>query len=407
MRGLKYISMDGGYGEAAHRAIAALDAAGVPVTWTPMVQGPAWGRHLEPATRRDFGPEGLRHLCNRPLDYDVVLVHAIPDYFPGWARAEPGKRLIGQTVWETDQLPVEWRPWLRAVGQLVVPCEWNADVLARELGGARPTVIPHACMDDAGPEPFAAETDEFCFYTIGMWTRRKGITSTIEAFLRAFRREDRVRLIVKTTPRAWVRRRWWANAPGRWGRLLRKLAHGGWPSSRRELAELTRRFPAAPPVELITENLSAQKLRQLHRRGHAYVSLCCSEGWGLGAFDAACCDRPVIMTGYGGQRDYLDPARAWLVDYDLVACDEDQPELGWSYRPPQRWARPRLEHAVEMMRAVRREPAAAHERAAELGADLRDRFAPGRIARALLACAAAAPVGISGSEVAMRGAELR
>ena len=60
MKGVKYVSMDGGYGVAAERAIAALVASGVPVTWTPMVPDRAWGPGKSPSPRRDLGPPALR-----------------------------------------------------------------------------------------------------------------------------------------------------------------------------------------------------------------------------------------------------------------------------------------------------------------------------------------------------------
>jgi glycosyltransferase involved in cell wall biosynthesis len=293
-------------------------------------------------------------------------------------------------VWEADRLPPQWGPWLRAVERVIVPCRWNAEVVARDVPGVPLHVVPHACDASAAPEPGPPPGGEFCFYTIGVWSRRKGLTETIEAFLRAFRREERVRLIVKTGPRVWLR----PERAGPLARVWRKLARGGWPSSRRELARLCRRFPDAPPVELVTAALPPAQLRALHARGHAYVALPRAEGWGLGAFDAACRDRPVIMTGYGGQCDFLDREHASLVHYDLVECDGLEPELGWFYQPPQRWARPRLEHAVACLREMRRDPAGAAARAAELGAELRQRYAPARIAAALCTALAAEQRGV-------------
>ena len=41
-------------------------------------------------------------------------------------------------------------------------------------------------------------------------------------------------------------------------------------------------------------------------------------GGGWGAFEAARLGKPVIMTGYGGQLDYLDAELSHLVDYTLV-----------------------------------------------------------------------------------------
>ena len=46
-----------------------------------------------------------------------------------------------------------------------------------------------------------------------------------------------------------------------------------------------------------------------------------AEGWGLGAFEAAQLGKPVIMTGYGGQRDFLDKLRQPLGRPRMAPCD--------------------------------------------------------------------------------------
>ena len=54
-------------------------------------------------------------------------------------------------------------------------------------------------------------------------------------------------------------------------------------------------------ILLITDELDDDAMLALHAAGDCYVSLAHSEGWGIGAFDAARFGRPIIMTGYGGQ----------------------------------------------------------------------------------------------------------
>jgi len=378
MKGVKYVSMEGGYGVAAERTVAALAAAGVPVTWAPMQRGRGWGGHLEPSTRRDLGPPALRALCNRPLDYEAVIVHTVPEYFPRWAERERGRRILGYTTWETDRLPPAWPALLRRVDALAVPCAWNAEVFARDTG-VRPAVIPHPC--DPAPLPAVPRsTDEFCFLVVGTWLERKGLADTVTAFCRAFTRRDRVRLIVKTSRHIPVGRRWPWSLRGRPGRAVRRLFGEGRRAVAPAVARIRRGFPDAPPVELVTDTLSDDGMRALLARSDAYVALCRGEGWGLGAFDAAAHGRPVAMTGFGGPLDYLDPRRAWLIDYDLESCAVAEEELQGSYRPEQRWARPRFDHAVACLRAIREQPEEARRKALDLARDIRMRFAPAAVA---------------------------
>src|SRR5690606_26537154 len=104
-------------------------------------------------------------------------------------------------------------------------------------------------------------------------------------------------------------------------------------------AAVAARYPDAPPWRLVAdEQLTEQEMHALHELGDAYVSLARAEGWGLGAFEAALRGKPVVMTGYGGQLDFLRPESAWLVDYDMVPVYE--PIWSASYTPSDSWAEP-------------------------------------------------------------------
>src|SRR5690606_29329716 len=124
-------------------------------------------------------------------------------------------------------------------------------------------------------------------------------------------------------------------------------------------------------------------LQALHELGDAFVSLARTEGWGLGAFDAALRGKPVVMTGYGGQLDFLTPDLACLLDYERVPVHE--PVWSASYRPGDQWAQPSLTQAVGCLRRLAAEPAEARIRAELLAARLRQEFAEPRVLEALLA----------------------
>ena len=50
---------------------------------------------------------------------------------------------------------------------------------------------------------------------------------------------------------------------------------------------------------LVDRTLSRNSMMALHARGDCFVSLCHSEGWGLGSFEAAALGNPVLITNYG------------------------------------------------------------------------------------------------------------
>ena len=134
----------------------------------------------------------------------------------------------------------------------------------------------------------------------------------------------------------------------------------------------------------MTRKLDDPELAALHTRADCFVSLCRSEGWGLGAFDAGAYGNEVVITGYGGQLDYLDCEVAHLVDHELVPVDD--PAGAPSYTPDQTWADPSVAHAAALLR----EAFETRDRApgARLAARIAERYRGPRVAREFVTAAA-------------------
>jgi len=383
MQGIKYVSFydrsGSGYSAAAKRYILGLAQLGVPVTWTPtspIARGPL---PYQPIAADDVEDLELRRFCYREVPYDTVVVHMVPEYFPQWVEREPGKRVVGYTVWETDRLPAHWPKCLNAVDSLLVPCAWNKQVF--EEGGVRVPihVVPHA-LEPQGPADadFGVEvgSDTCVFYTIGTWSPRKGIAQLLEAYLSAFTRADRVVLILKLN-------KW--DMTSLFLPIVRRFLH----TTARSLRWTLKRYPEPARVELIDGRLSDAQIRGLHARGDCFVSLCRAEGWGMGAFDACSQGNPVIITGHGGQLEYLPEEAAYLVDYSLIPVDVRVGQR--SYSPDQKWAEPDVAHAATLMRQVVENREDARRRGAALRNFVTSRFDRETVARQLLAA-----LGVSG-----------
>ena len=358
-----------GYEVAAGRYMEGLRKAGVSLTWAPMIPGGEWGLGYVPLVGRLPGMP-LEEVCGLELDYDTVVVHTVPEYFPIWKAREPGKRIVGNTVWETDRPPAHWIPILNGIDAVIVPTEWNRDVF-REAGVTVPIhVVPHAAPPPGLPPPdrdrFGIPPGDFCFYTINSWTVRKALWLTIEAFLSAFTADDPVCLVVKTGSRDMTRRYL--------GRFRRSTA--------RAVRQLTARHRRPARVILLPGEMEEAGIRVLHASCDCYVSLTRGEGWGLGAFDAGAHGRPVIMTGWGGQTDYLLPGAAWSVSYRMVPV-LDREGRG-SYSPDQRWADPDVAQAAGFMREAASDREAAADRGRRLGEFIHERFNSRRVTRLFL-----------------------
>ncbi|HNJ42336.1 MAG TPA: glycosyltransferase family 4 protein [Acidobacteriota bacterium] len=363
LQGIKYISAlpPSGLAIAAQRNILALIQQGIPVTWSPVgfneqLKLDFLGRLENQEAYRDLFP--YLHL---PIAYDVVIVHTSPEFYPVVRAREPGKKIIGYSVWETDQIPEGWLPGCQVIDQLWVPCEWNQRVFAARHLPCPIEVIPHIAEDPATPwADFSLggiRKQDFVFYTIGVWSYRKGIDLTIKAFLRAFSKSDQAVLIVKTCER----------------NLSLSVAGRHFMRSRVSVQLMQKLYGSSSPIFLIDQELSHAEIRGLHQRGDCFVSLTRGEGWGLGAFDAAAIGNPVIMTGHGGQTDYLHRELAYLVDFQLQVARATGFERD-IFPPPHQLAVPDLTHAVRVMRRVYEHKQEAQTKARRLQTDIQQRF---------------------------------
>ncbi len=364
-----YLSLDetSGYGVAADRCRAALEESGIEVDWIPFIPGGRWGLGYEPPAALDPTP------LPAAGSGQVVVAHLVPEFLPVLRRRCPDAFVVGHTAWETDRIPEHWIGCLDAADLVVVPSRFSAAAI-----GSSPVSTPVAVVPHVAPEirPHASRTwedipaDVSVFYTIAEWNERKAVFYGIEAYLRAFTAGDPVLLVVKTSHRDWR-----SGPPA--GRRAVEPGTSAW-----SLAQLLARHPDPAPVRLVTRDLSDDELGALHQRGDCFVSLCRSEGWGLGAFDAAAHGNPVVTTGYGGHLDYLEGS-PHLVRFDVVPV---QDPAGYpSYAPNQHWAEPDLDHGAELFREVMADPRRARAQAEALAGELRWRYRPAAVAAAFRA----------------------
>lgn len=367
-RGIRYYGFGSlsGYGQAAVAYVRALVNAGIPVQWIPLDWTPermAAGAWTQPEGRRQrlleyCGTQGhladvpaLVERTRAPVAHDAVIVHAPPESWP--ALFERGKRNIGMTVWETDLAPAHWLPLMRQAERVIVPCELNRAAFARS-GLDRPIhVVPHIrrhCWCEFAPGAVAAaraqlglREGDLVFYTINAWNPRKAIPDLIAAFARAFAAQANAVLLIHTGAYGHE------SAPFYDSRSTRELAAL---SLRAAAAEIGR---APPRLVLHDAELDGDGIDLIHALGDVYVSLSHGEGWGLGAFEAATLGKPVVMTGWGGQCEFLGAVWPGAIAYALAPVPLWPPHRP-SYFPSQRWARPDPDAAVRMLRGVANDP---------------------------------------------------
>lgn len=389
MRAIKYISLGDatGYAIAAKGHIRALVEAGIPVTWEPMIPGGGLGLGHEPGHPLDVSDPILVSAYKRRIEYDRVIIHTIPEYYPHFVQRERPRmsgdgRILGSTVWETDRLPRHWPSLLVNLDGLIVPTEWNREVFRASGVNTSIAVVPHASefegkrRDDGAPLqvlkrcPDLAEC--FVFYSINAWLERKGLPLLITSFCDAFTGDDRVALLIKTT----------ATQLDRSERSIRRLFRRYPAKVEPVVRKILQKKTNPPRVVLVTESLGSREMQAIHRIGDCYISLCRGEGWGLGAYEAAWLGKPVIMTGFGGHTAFLPAALSYQVKWRLAAVSV--PDRNPSYTPDQHWAEPDCNHASALMRQIVLNPDQARSRGESLRQYVTARFRPEVIGTQLL-----------------------
>ena len=200
---------------------------------------------------------------------------------------------------------------------------------------------------------------------------------TVSAFLRAFTVDDRVALVVKTGRLDYTRTR----------RRLKDGLRRRPGRAREAVAALRAQHPRPAPVYVVDDELLPDgEMRALHEVGDVFVSLTRSEGFGLGAFEAAARGKPVVMTRYGGQLDFLPPTRSWLVDYRMTPLRD--PSRWAVFAHGTTWPEASIEDAVTVLRQIAADPDAARARAAPLADEIAERFSTRAVVAAFRAAVA-------------------
>jgi glycosyltransferase involved in cell wall biosynthesis len=323
-----------GYAVAARRYLRALRRVQQPVSWLPL-HNTRDGRL--PALQTTPGaPDELLALSRSSVAEagGTVLAHCMPMSWQQLREQTGGTRFIGQTVWEADRIPARWHTELAAADEIWVPTEWNAETI-RISGLAIPVhVVPHVVERvDASPPPLDVDASRFVFASICTWDRRKRPDLLLHAYLQAFTAADDVTLVLKTQPQvlSWVvasavqRQTWW------------------------QVMQIVRQYQNPAEVVLVTDHWTDAEVAGLLQRADCYVSLTSVEGWGLGAFDAAVAGVPLIITGYGGQLEWLGADHPGLVPFTIAAADHPDRSM---FEPGMTWAIADVGAAAEMMRTA-------------------------------------------------------
>lgn len=277
-----------------------------------------------------------------PEVHDVTLIHTQPQpFFPeAYVRADLAERSrrtyrVAYWYWEFDSIPDAWVDSAKQVDEVWTATEFIARGLRARLSVPVRTLFPGVRLT-----PFEVRKrsdfglDEGCYtflFTFHMMSvmERKNPLGLIRAFRAAFREDDKVSLVLKTS------------------------------FGDRHPAELQKLRDAATGanITVIDQVFSPDEVLSLMNACDAYVSLHRSEGLGLTMAEAMLMGKPVIATNFSGNVDFMDDSNSLLVPYELVKLGKPIPP----YDADLEWAEPSVDHAARHMRRVYDDQAWARE----------------------------------------------
>ena len=280
----------------------------------------------------------------------TILNQAATPYFVSgyersglWAR-DPIYR-IAYWNWELETVPDEWVEAAALVNEIWSPTEFVARAMRSRLPGPVYRMLPGVKV---GPieqiERASLGIPERNFVFLFMFdlhsqVHRKNPVAVFRAFQEAFRADDRVTLVIKTS---------------------------GGDIHSADLARLQETI-CGPNVILLDEMMSRERAYGLIALSDCFVSLHRSEGFGLGLAEAMLMAKPVIATGYSGNLDFMNRENSLLVDFEMTEIKEDRP----IYSRGNFWAEPSILHAAAVMRDVYERPDEARARAGKAQPEIR------------------------------------
>ncbi len=315
-----YLTAELGLGEVARNYVSVIQQLGVKTS----LQDASFITH-----QRKGASQLATFTLDNPHPANLVCInapeikHFIERFGASYFRT---KYNIGSWWWEVEELPQEWQNEFYRFDELWV----GTSFIQRNLAQVSPipvyVVQPYVVPLSAVPirEALGLARGDFVFlfaFDYFSCFERKNPISTVRAFKLAFKGNERVKLLIKTT-----------NAE----------------KFKTKSDALNAEVGRDPRIILLDKYCSKEELNNIIASCDAYVSLHRTEGFGLPIAEAMLLHKPVIATGWSGNLDFTTEENSLLVKHEFSVNTEDY----GPYKKGMRWAEPDIEHAAQLMRIL-------------------------------------------------------
>lgn len=210
------------------------------------------------------------------------------------------------TVCETEPVHKDYSLIFDTFPLVLVPSEFCKNVFLKQFPNAHIEVFRHWCPLQLKNPRSTARSCPYTFYTIGnAIDPRKNINMLLKAFVAC--EFDNARLVIKATCKQDVK----LNVPN---------------------------------VLVLNGLMSDEQIERIHESCDCYINCSFSEGVGMGAVEAAMKNKPVIITDYGGLKEYVN------TPFIISTTETRVGFYDFLYEPHMKWGNPSFEELVKHMK---------------------------------------------------------
>jgi len=284
-------------------------------------------REVVEADKEKF-PFITKLLSKAPNEPDVVIYNNYPKggHVLHGFKDFPGKLKIMYIAWEESVYP---EMWVKEINEnlhgVIVAASFVKDIL-RKSGVKVPIEIVPNALDDFHFKPSTSEyklntNKKFKFLHISTGRKRKGVDVLIKAYFQSFTKEDDVCLLIKSYP----------SPDNQVSDIIQELRNDNSPEI----------------LHINNPDLTEEEVISLVKQSDVCVYPTRTEGFGLTIAEAMFHKKPLIVTGYGAQMDFVDEDNSFVINYKLEnTTDSEMVNLG------AKWAEPDVEDLSSQMKEV-------------------------------------------------------
>lgn len=248
---------------------------------------------------------------------DIVMTYGMPDLVdvvknaPKWKRS-PTKfhewskhwkrkeiKFVHYAVWESSDLPWEFAREYAKVDLLLTASRYTKKAMAARHLKAR---VWHHAVDDRFIEfqrPIKDKDAPFVFLHHNAYEFRKGWEIVLQAFLKEFKTDENVKLIMKARERkqsVWLLPRI----------TLRESQLDEWRANPQAFIN-TKLSLNHPLIEEVIGHVSDEEMVRINSEADCFLFPAKGEGWGLPPFEAMAMGIVPILPNQGSFREWFDP----------------------------------------------------------------------------------------------------